>query len=410
MHRKLLPFLFIGLTASLSAQTLSQRQTMSLRRVENIILYADFPTNILGLHDENRTITISGQESEHQIVASLSGNMHLQNTDVLPQIRMERRGENLEIRLYPVNEMPPRSHPQDQLNLSLSLPRLFPGSLKIITANLRVNMNNLHANAMDVQSASGDLSVQKLSGGSLNLTTASGDITVQQARMSGPVLVQAASGDLYLNELQCSQLQGLAESGDAEFLNIQSSEHITLQLSSGDLFIQNMHSEQTQLKILSGDTTLEEFVANTTQLETISGDIQIGHLQSSSLMVNQKSGDFVAQTLKTQDADIRTTGETQVHSAQGQFYLTGNSRPADITFTSLTSTVDISIKNANATVYIPATSSFELFLESKRGEVECDFPINGTVQENQWNGEVGEGGPTVWISSRNGNVTLRKAL
>jgi hypothetical protein len=59
---------------------------------------------------------------------------------------------------------------------------------------------------------------------------------------------------------------------------------------------------------------------------------------------------------------------------------------------------------------LPSETGAEIDFRSVNGSVNSDLPITviGEVKQGQLRGRVGDGGPTITITSVNGGVTLRR--
>lgn len=184
------------------------------------------------------------------------------------------------------------------------------------------------------------------------------------------------------------------------------------------------------VKSISGDITFTS-IGGIADAETISGDI-IATGNRSSLKAKSISGKITldgshgASELKTISGWIKITdhvgsleGETisgdlsflKISESQN---VKAKSVSGDIIFsgTLLPQTVmSMSSHSGEVVLELPDQTAFDLITKTFSGSIRCDFPItkSGEVSPRRMNGRVGDGGPSLSLSSFSGDITIKKA-
>ncbi len=260
------------------------------------------------------------------------------------------------------------------------------------------------------------LNVQAVDGGEVDLT-----VTVPHA---APVTVQADHGDVNVSEMAAAVTIS-ANHGDVDVSGIDSG--VTLHMNDDDASV-TLHSIHGPVSVEghSGDIDVSEVTGSlmmqgdffgSTNLEHIAGPVHFNttrtqfsaarlddefNVDNDSLNANALLGPVV---LKTQDKNItldRIQGSVDVSNRNGSVELT-NAAPLDA----------ISVQNQHGSVDlgVPENAGFSLNAQTRNGDMENDFGLvaGGNDSVHTLQGRIGGGGPTVTITTTDGDVTVRRS-
>jgi DUF4097 and DUF4098 domain-containing protein YvlB len=259
------------------------------------------------------------------------------------------------------------------------------------------------------------LNVNSVDGGEVDLT-----ITVPHA---APITVQADHGDVNVSEM-ASPVIISANHGDVDVSGIDSS--VTLHMNDDDASVTlhsihgpvsvEGHSGDIDISDVTGALTLQGDFFGSTDLERITGPIHFNttrtqfsaarlddefNVDNDSLNANELLGPVV---LKTQNKNItldRIQGSVDVSNRNGSVELT-NAAPLD----------SISVENQHGSVDlgVPGGAGFTLNAQTRNGDMENDFGLESKDADgvHTLQGRVAGGGPTVTITTTDGDVTVRR--
>ena len=178
---------------------------------------------------------------------------------------------------------------------------------------------------------------------------------------------------------------------------------------SGNVRIEGVIGE-AQVKTGSGNIRLHG-VTGPLEAETGSGNIELtaGHVATATLRTS--SGNLTLQsvsgqlTLTTSSGNIRvreaTDGQLTVAISSGNFEYTGSLAGTGI------STIHCS--SGNATLRLPASSSFRLQASTSSGNIRNAFPLRDSQEHRgTLSGTVGDGSAMLQITVSSGNITLER--
>lgn len=105
-------------------------------------------------------------------------------------------------------------------------------------------------------------------------------------------------------------------------------------------------------------------------------------------------------------------GRVTVRTAAGPVTASSGNGNIDVSMASLRASGDMrfSSGNGSVTLTLPAGFSGEVDASTGNGGFQSDFPVQvqGRMNRNRVRGTIGDGGPTLRISTGNGSITLRR--
>lgn len=265
------------------------------------------------------------------------------------------------------------------------------------------------------------VTVPSLEGGHADLT-----ITTPPA---APTTITANHGDINVSSIR-GLVSATANHGDIDISAITGpvSAHVNNEDSSlsvhsvtGALDVQGRGSDLT-LSDLSGPVTVNGEFYGSAHLEHIRGlikfhtsrtDFQVarldGEMDSSSEASN---ADFSASqgvgplTLNTRNRNItldRIAGDVSVTNSNGSVDLTSAPPLGNVT---------IENRNGSVNLTLPEHANFAYQFTATNGDIQSDFPQidvpDGGMQKKTMSGTVGKGGPTLRVSTSEGDLALKK--
>lgn len=133
---------------------------------------------------------------------------------------------------------------------------------------------------------------------------------------------------------------------------------------------------------------------------------------SGSVEANSGNGDV---TVDRAGGPVKaTTGNGTVHAytANGPVTASTGNGDIDVRMQTLTApgTMAFSTGNGSVSVAVPATLAAMLDADTGHGRIESDFPltVNGRIDPSHIRAAINGGGPTLHLSSGNGDLTLRR--
>jgi DUF4097 and DUF4098 domain-containing protein YvlB len=216
----------------------------------------------------------------------------------------------------------------------------------------------------DVTSSHGDVKFDNM-GGNIHARMDHGDFSAHQ--IAGDVSIDGRAGDVTLSEIKGNVTLDGDFFGDTHIEQAGAAVHF--------------HSSRTDLAItkLLGEMTMD------------SGDLSI----------NQAAGPLRVVT-RSKNIDLsQITGDAHVENNNG-----------DITFTAGVPLGNIQITNrtGNISVTVPENVGFSVTASNNDGDLNTDFPIsvNGSDAHRSAQGQVGNGGPHLELTTNHGDIELRK--
>jgi DUF4097 and DUF4098 domain-containing protein YvlB len=311
-------------------------------------------------------LTIDNGHGDLQIAPSTDGQIHVQATQVahVPDRRKGRAFEQTRPNLSINGASATLSVPtRDDVSVSLSV-SVPPGVLCTIHNHQGDIAISGLTRPLEINQDHGDVTLDSL-GGSVHLTMDHGDVHAR-----------AITGDL--------SIDGRADD-------------ITASSITGKTVLHGEFLGDTDLEQVQGPV---EFDSNRTQLtvQRLTGDLS---LDSGDLRVTGASGGF---HLNTRSKDVEVTG------LSGDAQITD--RNADITVATIGPLGAVTLQNdtGDVTLSIPAGLSFNLSGSTgDDDDIQSDFPFsqNSGGGTRTIQGQTGQGGPHIEVSTRHGDFILR---
>jgi len=290
-----------------------------------------------------------------------------------------------------------------------------------LTPQVNYSGTTLSLNVRQIDGGIADLTITVPAATSTNVHANHGDIHV--ANIKAPVWAIADHGDIEL-----SAISG-ATTAQLNNHNCSISAH---DLASGLSF--NGRAQDVILSQITGPVNVFGTLFGTTRMDHINGpvhlhsartDIQLSRLDGTiesvpgeDLSVDQAVGPFTLITNNRNISLSRIAGEITVKDSNGTIHLSAPQPLSSITLEDSNGTVD---------VVVPERSGFTVAANTTNGGVDTDFPLtaqnvtrtggdrlatlspnNGRDNYNSLNGIVGSGGPSVRITTSNGDISIHK--
>jgi len=260
------------------------------------------------------------------------------------------------------------------------------------------------------------LNINPVDGGEADLT-----ITVPH---SAPLTVQADHGDVNVSEMGAAVTIS-ANHGDVDVSGIDGSVTLHMNDDDGSVTLHSIHggtsvqghSGDIDISDVTGGLTLQGDFFGTTELEHINGPIHFTttrtqfsaarlddefNVDKDSLNASELLGPVV---LKTENKNItldRIQGGADVSNRNGSVELT-HAPPLG--------TISIQNEHGSVDLGLPGGVGFTLNAQTKNGDMENDFDLSpvGDDDVHTLRGRIGGGGPTVTITTTDGDVTVRRS-
>lgn len=256
-----------------------------------------------------------------------------------------------------------------------------------------------------MEGARADLSITVPSSAPVTVMANRGDIHV--ASIKAPVAVTANHGDVSLTAIS-GPIKTHVNNGDSS---------VSVHSATGPVDVEGRARDLTFSEI-SGSATVNGEFFGTTHFEHIAGEVRFhtsrtdmrfhrldgeSEISSSDISAERAAGPF---TLATGNKDVtldRISGDISVTNRNGAIELTGAPPMGNITIENRNGSVDLTL---------PDKANFSVQAGTTDGNLENDFglPEQGTDDSHKsYNGTVGKGGPLVRITTRQGDIAIKKA-
>ena len=262
----------------------------------------------------------------------------------------------------------------------------------------------LSLNGNDVEGGEADFTVTLPHAAAVTIVADHGDVTVSET--AGAVTVSANHGDVDVSGVNNSVTLHMNDD-DA---------NLTLHSIHGPVLAEG-HCGDIDISEVNGDVTLQGDFFGSTDLEHIAGAIRFEtsrtqfsaarledefDVDNDSLDANELMGPVVVKTADKNITLDRVQGAVEISDRNGSVELT-HPAPLDV----------LSIENHDGSVDVglPGDSGFDLDARTRDGDMENDFGLSARHAEggNTLQGRVAGGGPTVTISTTDGDVTVRRS-
>ena len=218
----------------------------------------------------------------------------------------------------------------------------------------------------------------------LNISSTSGDVIISD--ISGGVKVDATSGDLWIKRVK-GDLDLETTSGDVEIFKIEG--NVAVQKTSSDLEILDITGD-VDINSTSGNTSAED-VTGLVKIDQTSGDVSLKGIKGN-IQASTSSGDLIIDQieggleLETSSGDIEV--KTKIFP-QYEYYVKTSSGYIDFS--------------------LPQNSDAQIKLKTSSGSINSELPLTlHDISRNSLKGELGAGGPEVYLVTSSGDIELNK--
>jgi DUF4097 and DUF4098 domain-containing protein YvlB len=258
-----------------------------------------------------------------------------------------------------------------------------------------------------LEGARADLTITLPAAAPITVTANHGDIKI--SAIKAPVAVTANHGDIDLSAI----------SGPVAARINNSDSSLSAHSVSGPVAIDG-RGRDTTLSDLSGPVAMRGDYFGTTHFERVRGPIKF-HTSRTDLQLARLDGEIEISNnadLNASDAVgplILTTGNRNITLDRigGDVTVTNRNGSVDLTNAPPLSNVIIENRNGSVNVTVPERSSFAYQLQATNGSIDSDFSeikaSDDDDHKNSVTGMIGNGGPSIRVSTSQGDVSLKKA-
>jgi DUF4097 and DUF4098 domain-containing protein YvlB len=237
----------------------------------------------------------------------------------------------------------------------------------------------------------------------LSITANHGDIKV--AGLQAPVRATANHGDI--------DLSGLTGPVTARINNGSSS--LTARTLGDGITIEG-HAQDLTLSEVKGAVNITGDFFGTTHLEHVNGMVQL-HTSRADLHLARLDGqaeldhvDFTADRVLGPLVLHTHNGNVTLDRVAGDVTVTNNNGTIALTAAPMLGNISLEGRNGSIEITLPEKASFSAQATTTNGDASSDFalPANEHGQQKMLSGMVGSGGPTVRLSTTNGDISIHK--
>lgn len=239
---------------------------------------------------------------------------------------------------------------------------------------------------------------------SLTINARHGDVSVQGLKNNADVTDQ--QGNVKLDSI-AGNVHARLNDGNSDF-----SAH-----AIGGQVLLNGHAGDVTLSEIKGQATLDGEFFGDTHLEQMDGAIHF-HSSRTTIDLARLSGDL---TLDSDDLAASETGgpmrivtrskNVELTQAAGDIHIEDSDGDVNVTAASPLGNVEITNHTGDLTLTVPENANFSVTANTTEDDdLETDFPLQATTSggHKQLSGTVGRGGVRLNLSTRHGNLQLRK--
>lgn len=265
--------------------------------------------------------------------------------------------------------------------------------------------NAFNISVPTIEGASSDITVTVPDFAGTTVTTNRGDVHVDSIR--GNVSVTANHGDVDLSAIT-GDIVTRINNNSSDFAAHTVTGSVELRGHAQDISLTDVHGPVTLEGEFYGSTHLEHlssamsFKTSRTELRLARLDGELDISSDSNLSVDQAAGPFVLNTRNRNITLDRVAGDISITNRNGK---------VDLTAAPPTGNINIENRNDSVSVTVPENAGYTVQADTQNGDVENEFDLahqeNG--RHNSLSGKIGAGGPTLRISTTQGDVSLHKA-
>jgi len=239
---------------------------------------------------------------------------------------------------------------------------------------------------------------------------------------TSPVTINADRGDVAVEGLK-KNADVTAPQGDVKFDGIGGDVHARMRdgdfsahAIGGQVFL-NGHAGDVTLSEIKGQTTLDGEFFGDTHLEEMGGPIHF-HSSRTTIDLPRLSGDL---TLNSDNLEATQTGgplrivtrskNIDLTEAAGDIHIENSNGDVNIAAAAPLGNIDITNRTGDLTLTVPENASFSVMaITTGDNDLRTDFPLQVTTSGNQKqiSGTVGNGGVHLDLTTRHGDLQLRK--
>ncbi len=274
-----------------------------------------------------------------------------------------------------------------------------------LSPKLTPNGTSLTLSLPSVEGGRADLVITTPAAAATTVSANHGDIHVTE--LKAPVSATANHGDVTVSAIT-GPVTTHVNNGDSTFSAHSITGPVSIEGHARDLTISDISGTVSMDGDFYGTTHLERvrgavrFHSSRTDLRLARLDGQIEFSPGSDFSVDQAVGPIVLSTRSHNVTFERVSGDVSVTNRNGS---------VDITSAPPLGNIAVENRNGSVNVNVPEQASFTVQAETTNGDAGNDFSI--PVQENDnrksFGGVVGKGGPTVRITTTQGDIALKRA-
>jgi DUF4097 and DUF4098 domain-containing protein YvlB len=263
---------------------------------------------------------------------------------------------------------------------------------------------DLVMNIAAIEGGQSDLTIQVPHTAQLRIQADRGDVNVSDVQ--APVTVSANHGDVDLSSIKGAVTVHVNDS-DAS---------LTLKDLTGQVQVEG-HSGDIEISDVTGDLSLQGDFFGSTHLAHVNGAVHFEttrthfsaarldedfSVDSDSLDASEVLGPVVLKTAEKNITLERVQGSVDVTNKNGSVNVTTTSPLGAVSIVNVKGSVDLGV---------PPNAGFVLNAQTRNGDMENDFGLSeqGESDLRKLQGNVHNGGPTVTISTTEGDVTVRSS-
>lgn len=247
------------------------------------------------------------------------------------------------------------------------------GRLTVESVNGRISLRDVDAgeDVVVVKSGFGSLSIENIRAGGLRLTTTNGTIQLVDAVVKEAVNLSSDFGNITWSGGKGGDLQAQTKNGRVELSSIEITGDADLSSDFGDILLSEARADKFDINTKNGKISVVKSIG-AVDAHSDFGEIDVSVLEPALVNLSTESGGI---TFEGSLGD----GENRLETRFG-----------------------------SVTLRLPQESTFSFDLRTSFGKITSDFEltVSGSPSEKQLQGTVGEGGPFIYVSTENGNITL----
>jgi DUF4097 and DUF4098 domain-containing protein YvlB len=266
------------------------------------------------------------------------------------------------------------------------------------------NSDTLALTLPSLDGARADLTITLPANAAATITANHGD--VRASSLKAPVIVTANHGDITFSAINANVTAHI-NNGDSS---------VSAHSVTGSVSIEG-HGHDTTLSDLSGPISIDGDFFGNAHFEHIRGpikfhtsriDLQLARLDGEldidpDISISEAVGPLTVTTASRNVTLDRVSGDISVTNRNGSVDLTSAPPLGNVTIQNRNGSVDLTV---------PKQADFTVQANTTNGDVENDFSLPEEGDEDthkSFSGTVGKGGPTLRITTSQGDISLKKA-